>query len=241
MPKMFKPKEMVSAFSGFDNVNIRHIATRRERGLLEPTVKAEKAGSTSWYDARNAILYGLATKIENAGIPMKQAYEMANYIIDNNFQSCFSKDSHPYAIKFFGVTGQASTIFFSGEKPGNFNPDQYIKLCPVPSVTIWAGKDEMRQIVSTVGHLEFISFLNVSFIVNDCIKRLNVHQDDIDALKARSDELSSNKAEEIRAEADNMMHVYSQLYITTLMTDPNSDEHKNAQYAMQMIKEKLKL
>ena len=218
-----------------------HLNTRMRTERVEPTIRGKGQGSKNRYSAHGAILYCLATKIENTGVEMHPAYEMANEILNHYFETCLSGDVHPYVVKLSGNLGQVGAIFFSGEKPGEFNQDQFIKFHPLPTVTVWAPKDRMREIIPLIGRTEFISFLNAAYMVRDCIERLGVNESEVEALKKRSDDLIRKGAETIIEQSEKLMNDYTTLYNISLILTPGSVEHQETINTMLRIKEQLKI
>jgi len=215
--------------------------TRVKAKLVEPVTRGRGQGSKNYYDAHGVILYCLATKIENTGAGMKDAYVIASEIIDYFFDDCLKKDAHPYIIKFAGNNKEGRTVLHSTPLPEHVNKDHFLELRPLPGVTIFVAKTFMIKVATDIGRPEHISFMNAGFMVQDCIDRLCVNEDSIETLKKRSEELSKIETSKILGERDDLMNQYETLLKISYILPQNSEAYREIEKAMQSIREKLKM
>ena len=76
-----KPQDLINAIPA-KAINLRHLQTRREAGLVEASVIAGKAGESNKYDSFNSLLYVSAALLElNAGLPMAEAFDIMRTMI----------------------------------------------------------------------------------------------------------------------------------------------------------------
>lgn len=241
MPQQLWTPADISKALAYIGASQPHLNTRVKAGMVEPVLRGTGQGSKNRYNAHGVILYGLATKIERTGANIEDAYGLANEILDFHFAKCVQDGAaSPYVVSFSGPLGNGRTVLPSGELPSPFNPEHYIKMQPLPGITIWAAKDFMTQVASTIGHPEFMSFLGAAHMVQDCIARLGVNKEEIAALERRSDQIMRQEAKPIAEEREKLMEQYSQLTALAIIIE-DKKAREDIQQAADEIKRKLKL
>lgn len=155
--KLWEPRAMVKAFSPFNpDVNLRHITTRRERGLISPHIKAERAGCRNKYSTAAAVLYGLASYIESCGVGISDAYEGAYAIVTIGTCECLERTA----------LDRGDLVLFRGES------------------SVWCLFDlaEMKPLSETMRGDKFSLYINVSEAVNAVCRGLGLTMEDLEPL-----------------------------------------------------------
>ncbi len=199
MPQLWEPKDLLKALKDHEEVNLRHIATRRDKGLLEPDVKAERPGERTKYGAFNSLLYVVATKFEKAGFSIEAAYHAARNILTLQFIESMAGENHLWIVeinndKFFPLTSSGCDLpwqfkpqkrekLYADDKeelPPPLNIDDFVRLIPTEGVYLFAP----RTLISALPAIETIKYYNASMIVHDSVMRLDISDREIKILEA---------------------------------------------------------
>jgi hypothetical protein len=181
MQQLWEPKDLLRALKGHEEVNLRHIATRRDKGLLTPDVKAGH-GERPKYGAYNALLYCVATKLENAGFSIELAYKSATSILTHNFCECMLDHEYLWLIavdKMDAFTCQNILNSADNFTSVELQRDGYVLLIPIAGVYLYIPKTKY----DTFTDKESIRFYNASKIVFDAVMELGINDEEIEKLK----------------------------------------------------------
>lgn len=192
--RLFSPKTILTAVRDISFTNLRHLRTRKDMNFIKPFILSTKKGQKNLYSVTEALKYILSCKFEDSGFDIQTSANMAEIII-----SCrmYAKNDL-WIIYMFGETPKdftytllnryhKPTIRKSIEDKLKNDNIKYFFLNPLPETYFYFQEDDFNQHINKIGgKVTRMEFINISELINDSLKRLNISQDEFEKIAIKA-------------------------------------------------------
>lgn len=198
--RLLSPKTILTAVRDISFTNLRHLRTRKDMNFIKPFILSTKKGQKNLYSITEALKYILSCKFEYSGFDIETSANMAEIIVSYRIY----EKNDLWIIYMFGETPKdyqytflnrhtTPTIRKSIEDKLKKDNIKYFFLNPAPETYFYFQEDDFNQKVNEIGgKITRMEFINISELINDSLKRLNISHEEFEKIAVKAAHSYSN-------------------------------------------------